>query len=197
MLPVPSPLQNPDNPPHFRCEPKLPLMESHCHGGLPSHVPKSPSTIMSKTCFNSSFDACHCKLPYTGKETHKAVQLLLRLLRTAQQTAVRRAAMRPAFWPRDAAPRYGRRLADVLVVTASVRMVYRVHRHTTRLGPVVALAANLCLARDAFSSGLSVRPPPRHDADHAAHVALDHLLRAAGQLDARLALVGLWPITVT
>ncbi len=90
------------------------------------------------------------------------------------------------------------------MVTATVRMVHRVHRHTAGLGPVVALGRELVLGARrlcpwsacSLVSGFRTQQrlvrssASRHDADHATHVALDHLLRAARELDARLAFVG-------
>ena len=103
----------------------------------------------------------------------------------------------------------------MLVVTTTVRVVDGVHGNTTSLGPAVALGSELspllanafqhstsimhtlCLARDAFMRGLSVRPPPATIPTIPRHELGRTFLAPEGSLTRVLPSSGLWPMTVT
>lgn len=102
----------------------------------------------------------------------------------------------------------------MLVVTTTVGMVDGVHGNTTSPGPAVALGSELsgvsdcagpntitthtlCLARDAFMRGLSVRPPPATIPTIPRHELGRTFLAPDGSLTRVLPSSGLWPITVT
>jgi len=115
--------------------------------------------------------------------------LVLGLLSTTEQTGSP-GGDETGFLTLGSLARDGRSFTDMLVVTTTVRMVDGVHGNTTSLGPRVALDSELVLGTGSLEERL-VRPSTTsNDADHAAHRALDHLLRTAGKLDPRLALIG-------
>jgi len=113
-------------------------------------------------------------------------------------------------------PADGRGLTDMLVVTTSVRLEYLVSKCVTVynlagpltwstgfmatprvLGQLLRLAANLCLARDALSIGLSVLPPPATIPTIPRTELLTTFLAPLGSLILVLPSSGLWPMTVT
>jgi len=77
----------------------------------------------------------------------------------------------------------------MLMVTTSVRMVDGIHGNTTSLGPRVALDGILMLGPRCLEERLVWSSTTCNNADHAAHAALQHLLRTGGELDTGLAFV--------
>jgi len=78
----------------------------------------------------------------------------------------------------------------MLVVTTTVRMVDGVHSHTTSTGPVVTLSLELVERPACLQQRLVDPPTASDDADSRPRCAGDGLLRAAGETDAGLVLVG-------
>lgn len=139
--------------------------------------------------------------------------LVLDLLGTAEQTRPPRSD-ETSLLTLDGVPRDSRGLTDMLVVTTTVGMVDGVHGYTTSPGPAVALGGELhvvspdtsitttslltlCLARDAFMRGLSVRPPPATIPTIPRHPLGRTFLAPDGSLTRVLPSSGLWPMTVT
>ena len=83
-----------------------------------------------------------------------------------------------------------RRLADVLMVSTTVRMLDGVHGHTAYLRPAVALGLVLVVGASGLQHGLVDPATAGDDADHGAIRRRNHLLRARRQLDARTLRVG-------
>jgi hypothetical protein len=138
--------------------------------------------------------------------------LILDLLGTAEQTCPPRGD-ETGLLTLDGIAGDGGRFSDMLVVTTSVGMVDGVHGNTTSPGPAVALGGELgisafvertiiavhtlCLARDAFMRGLSVRPPPATMPTIPRHELGRTFLAPDGSLTRVLPSSGLWPMTVT
>ena len=78
----------------------------------------------------------------------------------------------------------------MLVVTTTVRVLHRVHRHTTNLGPGVALHLELVVVGARLEHGLVAATAARNLADGGAAAGRDGLLGAGGKLDAGEAGVG-------
>merc|ERR1719240_468457 len=78
-----------------------------------------------------------------------------------------------------------RRVAHVLVVAATVRVLHRVHRHTTDLGPAVALDAELVEVGAGLEHGLVEAAAAGHHAEHAPRRRRDRAARARREPDAR------------
>jgi len=76
------------------------------------------------------------------------------------------------------------------MVTTTVRMVNRVHGHTTSLGPAVALDSELVLGTRSLQERLVGPATTGDDTDHTTRAARDDLLGAGRELDAGLALIG-------
>lgn len=77
----------------------------------------------------------------------------------------------------------GRGVTDVLMVTTTVGMLHRVHRHTTDIGPAVALRLVLMVRVTSSEEGLLRTAAASALADHATARGQDHLAGAGGQLD--------------
>jgi hypothetical protein len=115
--------------------------------------------------------------------------LILRLLGTTQQTRSSR-SNETSLLSLGGVPRDGRCLTDMLMVTATVRMIDGVHGNTTSLGPAVPLDGELVLGARSLEEGLVCSATTSDDTDHTTSTAADDLLRAGGELDAGLALIG-------
>jgi len=83
----------------------------------------------------------------------------------------------------------GRRVTNVLMVTTSVGMVDRVHRHTTNVRPAVSLGLVLVERVTGLQHRLVDTATSGNDADHSASAGRDRLLGTGRQTDASLALI--------
>jgi len=78
----------------------------------------------------------------------------------------------------------------MLVISSSVRMVHRVHCHTTSLGPAVALRLELVERSASLEQRLIDTRATSNDTNSRPRVSEDGLLRPTGQPDPGLVLVG-------
>lgn len=76
-----------------------------------------------------------------------------------------------------------RSVTNVLMVTSSVRVIHRVHRHTTNAGPLVALGLVLEVSATGLEQGLLHTTSSSDDTDHGTAVGGDDLLESGGKLD--------------
>eukprot|EP00303_Exanthemachrysis_gayraliae_P003916 CAMPEP_0206004230 /NCGR_PEP_ID=MMETSP1464-20131121/3840_1 /ASSEMBLY_ACC=CAM_ASM_001124 /TAXON_ID=119497 /ORGANISM="Exanthemachrysis gayraliae, Strain RCC1523" /LENGTH=348 /DNA_ID=CAMNT_0053377633 /DNA_START=162 /DNA_END=1204 /DNA_ORIENTATION=- len=83
------------------------------------------------------------------------------------------------------------RVANVLVVATTVRVLHWVHGHAAHLGPRVALHAVLVVGAAGLEEGLVDAAAAGHDAHHGTALAVDGLLHAGRQPDAHLAVLQL------
>jgi hypothetical protein len=81
--------------------------------------------------------------------------------------------------------RHARRVANVLVVTTTVRVVNGVHGHTTHHGPAVSLGAELPERTTGLEDRLVNTTATRDEAHSGAAARRNRLLGAARQFDAR------------
>jgi len=114
--------------------------------------------------------------------------LILSLLGTTQQTGSS-GSNETSLLTLGGVSRDGGSLANMLMVTTTVRMVDRVHGNTTSLGPRVALDCELVLRARCLQHRLVGTPTTGNDTNHSSGSAENNLLRTAGQLDSGLALV--------
>jgi len=84
----------------------------------------------------------------------------------------------------------GRSVTNVLMVTTSVRMVNRVHCHTTHSGPAVPLYFVLVIGVTGLQHGLIDPTTTGNNTNHGTSVRREHLLGARWQFDAALTLIG-------
>lgn len=80
-------------------------------------------------------------------------------------------------------------VTNVLMVSSSVRMLYRVHTHTTNVGPVVLLDLVLVVSATSLEDGLVDTATASNDADLATSAGVEGLLGARGHADSGLASV--------
>lgn len=85
---------------------------------------------------------------------------------------------------------HGAGLAKMLMVTTTMGMVHRVHGHTLHIGPAASFRLVLVVGVTGLEQGLVGTASAGDDADHGAASGPDGLLRARGELDAGLAVVG-------
>lgn len=78
-----------------------------------------------------------------------------------------------------------RRVTNVLVVTTSVRVVHRIHGHTTHAWPAVALHSVLVVGTASLQHRLLDTTSTRDDANHTTARARDGFLLARWQLELR------------
>jgi len=90
----------------------------------------------------------------------------------------------------------GGSLSDVLMVATSVRVLHRVHGHTTHLGPAVAFRLVFVVRTSSLQDGLVNTTTSGHDANHGSVVGRDHLLGTGRQLDPCAFVSGLCATTV-
>jgi len=114
--------------------------------------------------------------------------LVLRLLRTTEQTSSS-GSNETGLLTLSRVSGDRRSLADMLMVTTTVRMVHRVHGNTTSLGPRVALDSELMLSTRCLQHRLVCSSTTCNNTDHTTSRAENDFLRTAGELDSSLALV--------
>jgi len=78
---------------------------------------------------------------------------------------------------------HGRRVSNVLVVTSSVRVIHRVHSHTTNLGPAVTLGLVLVVDNSGLQEGLVDTTTSSDETDDGTGVGRDVLLGTRGKTD--------------
>lgn len=84
-----------------------------------------------------------------------------------------------------------RGLAEMLMVTTTVRMVNRIHRHTFDVWPVLAtLGLPLVVRVSCLEDGFLVNATTSNNADHGTAGHGDRFLGTTGQLDASLSFIG-------
>merc|ERR1719460_1344556 len=122
-------------------------------------------------------------LPFDPSCCRSLLLLLLDLLLAALVQA--RAAGRDEanLHPRGSATADRRRVPDVLVVASAVRVLDRVHRHTTNLGPAVALHAVLVEVVPGLEDRLVEAATAGHDANHRASIRRDRAARPGRHAD--------------
>lgn len=81
------------------------------------------------------------------------------------------------------------RLAHVLLVSSSVRVVHGVHRHTPRLGPLVSLDAVFVEGSPRLHYRLVRTSSSRNNANHRTASSRDGLLRSGGKANTSRVLV--------
>lgn len=82
-------------------------------------------------------------------------------------------------------------LTHVLLVTTSVRVVHRVHRHTSDLGPLVSLDSVLVESTTGLQDGLVGSAAASDQTNHGSARVGDGLLRAGRKSDSGNALLGI------
>lgn len=88
---------------------------------------------------------------------------------------------------------HGAGLPKMLMVTTTMRMVDRVHGHTLHVGPATSFRLVLVVRVTGLEQRLVGTASTGDDAHHGAASGPDGLLRARGELDASLAVVGVVP----
>mmetsp|Transcript_33631 Transcript_33631/g.52950 ORF Transcript_33631/g.52950 Transcript_33631/m.52950 type:complete len:217 (-) Transcript_33631:509-1159(-) len=83
----------------------------------------------------------------------------------------------------------GRRVTNVLMVTTTVRMLHRVHGHTSHLGPLVSLHTVFVEGGTSLQQRLVSAATAGNDADHASAQGRQGLLSTGRQTDAGGSLV--------
>ena len=76
-----------------------------------------------------------------------------------------------------------RRVSDVLMVTTTMRMLHGVHRHTSNLGPAVALVLVLVVRTSRLQKRFVETSTSGNNSDHGSAVPRDGLLGAGRQTD--------------
>merc|ERR1712137_508080 len=175
-------------------------MLTHADASLPGPAGENFITpsLSAYGCMRSKPSALLSLIPKTDAATRlpSRKHLILDLLGTAEQTCPA-GGNETSLLTGNGVARDGRGLSDMLVVTTTVGMVDGVHGNTRVRGQLLRLAANLCLARDAFRRGLSVRPPPATIPTIPRQVLGRTFLAPEGSLTRVLPSSGLWPMTVT
>lgn len=178
----------------------FPLSLSHVDSPVPEDAKSNNETP-------SAFD----------KTVPRRNSLLLCLLRTTEQTCPSGSNKTRLLTLRRVS-RDSRGLTDMLMVTlaacVSIFILFLLAFHRLRLTPPwgwstgfmatprvlgheLRLTANLCLAREAFRRGLSVRPPPATIPIIPRELLLTTFLAPEGSLTRVLPSSGLWPTMVT
>lgn len=124
------------------------------------------------------------------RETHKALLLRDDDLLAARDTTRTTGGNETDLLTRRSVPPDGRGVTDVLVVTTTVRMVHRIHGHTTDTRPAVLLGLVLEVGTTSFEDGLVDPATTGNNAHHGARVGGDGLLGTRRKLDSGDTLVG-------
>jgi hypothetical protein len=83
----------------------------------------------------------------------------------------------------------GRGVTDVLMVTTTMRMFYRIHSNTTNSGPGVTLSLVLVVSTASLQHGLLHTTTTGNETDHSTAVRADSLLLVGGQLNEGLVVI--------
>lgn len=116
------------------------------------------------------------------------ILLLLGLLCASQETRPPR-SNQPSLLALTCLPRDGRSLANMLMIASAMRMIHRIHSHTSCFGPTISLDRKLVLCSRGLEKGLIRAPASRNYPHHTAHGVGQHFLCATRELHACFARV--------